>query len=94
LFEKIDLPSVLLWHSAKKPSRAVYQTLGKAFFAECRGFAECFLFGSRQSLLCRAPEKKRSAKPPALGKEVDSGSGWYVYSILKWDNMWTITRLF
>jgi hypothetical protein len=26
--------------------RAVYRTLGKAFFAECRGFAECFLFGS------------------------------------------------
>jgi hypothetical protein len=43
-------------------------------FAECRGFAECFLFGSRQSLLYRAPEKKRSAKPPALGKEADSGS--------------------
>jgi hypothetical protein len=29
-----------------------YLTLGKAFFAECRGFAECFLLGSRQSLLC------------------------------------------
>jgi hypothetical protein len=52
-----------------------YLTLGKAFFAECRGFAECFLFGSRQSLLCQAPEKKCSAKPPALGKEADSGSG-------------------
>jgi hypothetical protein len=51
-----------------------YLTLGKAFFAECRGFAECFLFGSRRSLICRAPEKKRSAKPPALGKEADSGS--------------------
>jgi hypothetical protein len=54
--------------------RAVYRTLGKAFFAECIGFAECFLFGSRQSLLCRAPEKKRSAKPPTLGKEADSGN--------------------
>jgi hypothetical protein len=32
--------------------RAIYRTLGKAFFAECTGFAECFLFGSRQSLLC------------------------------------------
>jgi hypothetical protein len=55
--------------------------LGKAFFAECRGFAECFLFGSRQSLICRAPKKKRSAKPPALGKEADSGgaSGHRVY---------------
>jgi hypothetical protein len=39
-----------------------YLTLGKAFFAECRGFAECFLFGSRQSLLRREPEKKRSTK--------------------------------
>jgi hypothetical protein len=48
--------------------RAVYRTLGKAFFAEC------FLFGSRQSLLCRAPEKKRSAKSLAFGKEADSGS--------------------
>jgi hypothetical protein len=54
--------------------RAVYRTLGKAFFAECRGFAECFLFGSWQSLLCRAPEKKRSAKLSPLGKEADSGS--------------------
>jgi hypothetical protein len=55
--------------------RVIYWTLGKGFFAECRGFAECFLFGSWQSLLSRAPEKKRSAKPPALGKEADSGSG-------------------
>jgi hypothetical protein len=46
----------------------------KICFAECRGFAECFLFGSRQSLLCQVPEKKRSAKPPALVKEADSGS--------------------
>jgi hypothetical protein len=51
-----------------------YLTLDKAFFAECRGFAECFLFGSQQSLLCRMPEKKLSAKPPTLGKEADSGS--------------------
>jgi hypothetical protein len=82
------LPSVLIWHSAKKPLPSVfftlgketslpsvfYLTLGKAFFAECRGFAECFLFGTRQSLLCRMPEKKHSVKPPALSKEADSGS--------------------
>jgi hypothetical protein len=37
--------------------KAVYRTLGKAFFAECRGFTEYFLFGSRQSLLCRAPKR-------------------------------------
>jgi hypothetical protein len=53
-----------------------YLTLGKE---ECRGFAKCFLFGSRQSLLCRVPKKKLSAKPPALGKEGDSGSeySWF-----------------
>jgi hypothetical protein len=57
-------------------------TLGKEAFAECffgtrqiNFFAESRLSGARQSLLCRAPEKKRSAKPPALGKEADSGSG-------------------
>jgi hypothetical protein len=88
------LPSVLLWYSTlgKETSlpRAVYRTLGKVFFAECRGFAEYFLFGSRQSLLCRAPEKKtlgkasgakRSAKPPALGKEADFDSELYKYRI-------------
>jgi hypothetical protein len=34
--------------------RAVYRTL---FFAECKGFAKCFLFGSRQRL--RRSAKKR-----------------------------------
>jgi hypothetical protein len=55
---------VFFWHSAKKllslPS-VFYLTLGKAFFAECRGFAECFLFGSRQSL--RRSAKKRIPTP-------------------------------
>jgi hypothetical protein len=32
--------------------------------------------GTRQSLLCRVPDKKHSAKPSALGKGVDSGSAW------------------
>jgi hypothetical protein len=69
------LPSVFFALGKKTCLPSVfYLTLGKAFFAECRGFAECFLFGSRQSLLCRMPEKKLSAKPPALGKEEDSGS--------------------
>jgi hypothetical protein len=54
--------------------RAVYRTLGKGFFTEYRGFAKCFLFDSRQSLLYRAPEIKRSAKLPTLSKEADSGS--------------------
>jgi hypothetical protein len=31
-----------------------YVTLGKAFFAECRGFADCFLF-SRRSTKKRIP---------------------------------------
>jgi hypothetical protein len=58
-------------------------------------FAECFLFDTRQSLLCRvqrlcrvffiwlsakpslpSTRKKRSAKPPALDEEADSGSVW------------------
>jgi hypothetical protein len=54
LGKKTSLPSVF------------YLTLGKAFCAECRGFAECFLFDTRQSLLCRvqrlcrAPKKKNT----------------------------------
>jgi hypothetical protein len=39
--------------------------LGKEVFAEC---------GSRQRSLCRVPDKKYSTKPPALGKDPDSGS--------------------
>jgi hypothetical protein len=65
--ECFAVPSVL--HSVNKlfterrtlPSAA----LGKVFFAECR---------ARQSFLCRVPNKKHSAKPPALGKGPDSGS--------------------
>jgi hypothetical protein len=36
------------------------------------GFTEC---GTRQSLLCRVPDKRHSAKMPTLGKASDSGSG-------------------
>jgi hypothetical protein len=38
-------------------------------------FTEC---GTRQSLLCRVPDKRHSAKKPTLGKASDSGSddGW------------------
>jgi hypothetical protein len=54
--------------------RAIYQTLGKAFFAECRGFAECFYLALGKAFFVERP-KKRSAKPSALGKEADSGSG-------------------
>jgi hypothetical protein len=59
-------------------------TLGKRVFAECPAlgkearcrepnFTEC---GSRQSLLCRVPDKRHSAKKSTLGKASDSGSGY------------------
>jgi hypothetical protein len=49
-------------------------TLGKE--AHCRepNFTEC---GSRQSLLCRVPNKRHSAKRPTLGKASDSGSEYF-----------------
>jgi hypothetical protein len=51
----------LVAESLTLPSAA----LGKAFFAEC---------GSQQSLLCRVPDKRHSAKRPTLGKASDFGS--------------------
>jgi hypothetical protein len=32
-------------------------------------------YGTRQSFLCRVPDKRHSAKKPTLGKVSDSGSG-------------------
>jgi hypothetical protein len=54
--------------------------LGKE--ARCRepSFTEC---GSRQSLLCRVPDKRHSAKRPTLGKASDSGSVEWV-----WNRFW------
>jgi hypothetical protein len=46
--------------------------LGKQDLYRAQDSAEC---GPRQSRLCRVPDKKHSAKPPALGKEPNSGSG-------------------
>jgi hypothetical protein len=46
-------------------------TLGKPALYRAQNFAEG---GTRQSLLCRVPDKKHSAKPSVLGKGVDSGS--------------------
>jgi hypothetical protein len=46
-------------------------TLGKLALYRAQDVAEC---GTRQSLLCRVPDKKHSAKPPALGKGANSGS--------------------
>jgi hypothetical protein len=45
LGKKTSLPSVF------------YLTLGKAFFAECRDFAECFLFGSRKAFFAEHLKK-------------------------------------
>jgi hypothetical protein len=49
--------------------------LGKQALYRVQGFAEC---GSRQSLLCRVPDKKHSAKTPALGKGPYSGSAIFL----------------
>jgi hypothetical protein len=46
-------------------------TLGKPALDRAPDSAEC---GARQSRLCRVPDKKHSAKPPALDKDPDSGS--------------------
>jgi hypothetical protein len=45
--------------------------LGKQALYRAQDFVEC---GARQSLICRVPDKKHSAKPPALGEGPDSGS--------------------
>jgi hypothetical protein len=49
----------------------------------CRepSFTEC---GTRQSLLCRVPDKRHSAKIATLGKALDSGSVWLEL------NMWVL----
>jgi hypothetical protein len=59
-------------------------TLGKSARYREPDFAEC---GSRQSLLCRVPDKRHSAKSPTLGKVPDSGSDvfWSV-EILVWNH--------
>jgi hypothetical protein len=65
--------------------------LGKKVFAEffltlgkVTSLPSVFLFDTRQSLLCRVQRlcrvffiwlSTKKAKPPALGKEADSGSG-------------------
>jgi hypothetical protein len=67
------LPSV--WPSANLylPSAccAECSALGKGSLCREPKFTEC---GTRQSFLCRVPDKKYSSKPPALGKACDSGS--------------------
>jgi hypothetical protein len=46
-------------------------TLGKLALYRAQDVAEC---RTRQSLFCRVPDKKHSAKPSALGKSANSGS--------------------
>jgi hypothetical protein len=58
--------------SLPSASCAECSALGKGALCREPKFTEC---GTRQSLLCRVPDKKYSAKPPALGKACDSGSG-------------------
>jgi hypothetical protein len=52
-------------------SSAECPALGKGALCREPDFTEC---GSRQSLLCRVPDKRHSAKNPTLGKDSDSGS--------------------
>jgi hypothetical protein len=68
--DKEAFAECFFWHSA----RAVYRTLGKAFFAECRGFCRVFFIWLSAKPSLPSARKKRSAKPPALDKEADSGS--------------------
>jgi hypothetical protein len=57
--------------SLPSASCAECSALGKGYLCREPKFTER---GTRQSLLCRVPDKKHSAKPPALGKEPNSGS--------------------
>jgi hypothetical protein len=45
--------------------------LGKGALCREPNFTEC---GTRQSLICRVPDKRHSTKNPTLGKASDSGS--------------------
>jgi hypothetical protein len=45
--------------------------LGKGALCREPNFTEC---GTQQSLLCRVPDKRHSAKNTTLGKAYDSGS--------------------
>jgi hypothetical protein len=86
--ECISVPIVLhsvnelVTESRTLPSAA----LDKGFIAEC---------GSRQSLHCRVPDKKHSAKRLALGKDPDSSSNWciclFFFSIRRiQESLWAI----
>jgi hypothetical protein len=74
------LPSV--WPSANmslpSASCAECSALGKGYLCREPKFTES---GTRQRLLCRVPDKKHSAKPPAPGKEPNSGSDLSVTTI-------------
>jgi hypothetical protein len=63
-------------------SSAECPALGKGALCREPDFTEC---GSRQSLLCRVPDKRHSANNPTLGKDSDSGSEGY-----DWFDFWLI----
>ena len=50
------------------------KTLGKDVFCRVFLFAECIFLALGKHGLCRVPDKIHSAKPPALGKVLVSGS--------------------
>jgi hypothetical protein len=56
--------------------------LGKEALCREPNFTEC---GTRQSLLCRVPDKRHSAKRPTLGKASDSGSAWWIWISIRCD---------
>ena len=63
------------WRSANltlpRAPCAECSALGKGARCRASNFTEC---GTRQTLLCRVPNKRHSAKRPTLGKASDSGS--------------------
>jgi hypothetical protein len=62
-----------VWSCAECPALGKLARYREPYFAEC---------GSRQSPLCRVPDKKHSAKTPTLGKGPDSGSGHFAECFL------------
>jgi hypothetical protein len=61
------------------PSCAECSALSKGALCREPNLVEC---GTRQSLLCRVPDKRHSTKNTTLGKACDSGSEWKSYSIV------------
>jgi hypothetical protein len=69
------LPSVFLWHSAKKLlcREPFIRRSAKPSLPSAEALPSIFYLALGKAFFAERP-KKRSAKPPALGKEADSGS--------------------